>query len=434
MKNTNFLKLNILGNNEFPDCWDLKMNENFDKIDASHEEITNEINEARFKHASLRNFLAESFDNNGKLKPIPEIKHARNSKIYGNKFPTGIDFELKDVLDLKDFEIYLARFSKDKLNDSLALIASGFTKKNCPYSGIVDVIGNASFLSNEGNKFRITASEETPLFLNINGYLARINRSITVNNETQKGLNYLIAKYNGPSLILDMTGREVDASIIEDGITKDLQIISCPTIDFTTLDIFKGNFIEITSGNSVGTYIIDEIAPNKIKNQLKIIGVFPSSETIQKIKFFIKDPFLPQLEITNSVSSDMCVLGSGISDGKVLTNIISHSYNNKYCSEWRAVDLSSGFLNETTGTFYHNLGKIPKLISVFVSDKSDESSFIQIISISGIESENSFHAKFDKNKIILKNTKSKSLYKDFNLNDSNTSNKSKGFIKVICEA
>ncbi len=434
MKNTNNLKLNILSNNEFPDCWDEKINENFYKIDESQAEITNEINEARFKHPSLREFLSESFENSGKLKPIPEIKRSRNSKVYGNKFETGMDFELKDILELSNMEIFHARFSKNGLKDSLAMIASGFTKKNCAHSGLADNKGNSSFLSNEGSKFRITANEENPLILNIDGYFARINRSMTISKDTKKGLNYLVAKFNGPSVILDMTTNESDSSIIKDSLTKELQIISCPELDFTTLNISKGNILEITTGKSFGKYIIDEIAPNRIKSQIRILGLFPESEIIEKIKFCIKDPYLPQFEIVDSIANDMCVLGSGSSDGRVLMNVISFAYNNKYISEWREVDTSSGFLNETSGTFNHNLGKIPKIISVYVSDKSDETGFIQKISISGIDSDNSFQSKFDTNKIYLKNTKSRTLFKDFNLNDSNQSIKSKGFIKVFCEA
>lgn len=434
MKKSEFLSLNLLSNNEFPDNWDEKINDNFTKIDSSTEEISNEINNARFNKASLRDFLEESFEDNGSLKPIPEIMRARNSKIYGYQHnKTGIPFELKDVNEFSDMEIFNARLNQTNLRNSLALISTGFIKPNCVFSGMKDSLGNAHFLSSEGNKFRITAEESNPLIINIGGNLSRIDKPITLNKSAKKGLNYVVATFNSETTILDLSQSENETTILQDNNTKESQILSCPSLDFTKTDVSKGNILKILTGNCAGDYIIDEVAPNKIKTQLKIIGRFPKTELIQKLKFIVIDLFKPNFDITDKVLSNMCVLGSGLSDGTALSNVISYSFNNKYESEWRHVDITNGILNETTGTFNHNLGKIPKSVAVLVSDSNDENSFVQISTINGADTECSFQARFDRTKLQLK-AKSKVLLNDFNMNNNQLNKISKGYIKVICEA
>ena len=57
-------------------------------------------------------------------------------------------------------------------------------------------------------------------------------------------------------------------------ILKKAKFYLCPSLDFTRLMFPKGNILKILTGNCAGDYIIDEVAPNKIKTQLKIIDKF----------------------------------------------------------------------------------------------------------------------------------------------------------------
>ena len=116
-----------------------------------------------------------------------------------------------------------------------------------------------------------------------------------------------------------------------------------------------------------------------------------------------------------------------------LSNVISYSFNNKYESEWRHVDITNGILNETTGTFNHNLGKFQNLLQFLFLILMMRIALFRFQIINGADTECSFQARFDRTKLQLKQNQ-KSFLNDFNMNNNQLNKISKGYIKVICEA
>src|SRR5271166_4649830 len=106
--NTPNLDLVLPGLGEFTNNWNVPLNQNFTTIDTAIGNIDGTLTDAQGSQASLNARLSISLNADGTLVPIPEIKKAETSQVYGRLDPLGNALDLDNRILLNDFDNFFS--------------------------------------------------------------------------------------------------------------------------------------------------------------------------------------------------------------------------------------------------------------------------------------------------------------------------------------
>jgi len=468
---TDFLNLVLPANNEYNNTWDVVLNSNLVIIDAAIEEVSNEIQSARFSKTSLAEFLNVSHFDDGTLKPSDEMDDGRNSPVYGDDDGNGTDFVLKDRLDLADREVFDARDGLTSLAMSMARRSRDFDHPDTVISGAKDGNDQPNFLSSSGSEFLLNGTP-TPIELNIDGHYKRILTDESVNVTGADGKRYLYAQVpSSPIVTLDRSTDEAGTTITNSLNNDKVQVFQDSGIDFTTSNVQPGYILEILNGDNAGEYIIDTVGFDGNADQIKVIGRFVN--VITGLNYTIKDPLMPELDVDTawSPAEGKCYIGEGEFSSGALISSLTYNFKGQYDSPYESVDVSS--LATFEKIFNHNLGDFPKEIQVYASQANDGSEPLEPLSVSNCGSDlnvnisdtlayspgvfnpgstdasyiqgtlvgdvsgnltgsvyglRSVRIKITKTQIFIKNIKDNHFYRDYDGSDLDS-----GYIKVVCK-
>lgn len=477
---TDFLELTLPANNEFNNTWDTPINENFQAIDLAVEDISNEIQSARFATTSLAAFLQVAHFSDGTLKPSDEQDEARNSPVYGDD-EGGEDFTLTDRLDKSDFEIFYARENEEDLLTNLARRLSDVNYPDRVIDGPKDNNGAPNFLSSSGAEFLLNGDPEE-ILLNIDGYLMKIRDDISVDVTGADGVKYLTAKKPAtPFTLFDRSTQEAGATTTNALNNDKVQVLQDTGQDYANANVRPGMILRITNTQNAGDYVIDQVGFDGNADQLLIRGVFPSA--IASINYVILDPLRPEFEVVTSYTptKGVCYIGQGEFASGSLISDTAYAFKGKYESPYTSVDVST--LPNFNVTLNHNLGYIPKKIHIYATETNDGESPHEPLSFGAIGNDlavainntlvytpedftpgvfdagttdasyteatlddgsldgdvtgslsgqvyplNAVRVRFTRTQILIKNVRANLFYRDFDGTDKQT-----GFLKVVCE-
>lgn len=470
---TDFLNLVLAANNEYNNTWDVVLNKNFTLIDQAMEEVTTEIQSARFSKTSLAEFLDVAHFDDGTLKPSDEMSDARNSSIYGDDDGAGADYLLKNRLELADKEIFASREGLASLQAALARRSSDFHYPDTVILGAKTGDGQPNFLSSSVASFLLNGAT-IPVELNIEGYYFRVRTLETIDVIAGgDGTRYLYAqKPATPIVVLDRSTDIAGLTITNPLNNNKVQILQDSGINFSTSDVKVGDILEILNTDNAGEYVISQIAPDGNDTQIMIVGRFVN--VITAINYIIKDTLRPEIlvDIAYEEIAGKCYIGEGEFTSGALTSSLSYNFKGKFSSIYEAIDLTT--LPTFEKIFNHNLGVFPSSIQVFASQANDGSEALEPLSVSQVGNDiaidvddtlnfsagtwdagttdanynplpslaggvaasitgnvfnlRSVSIKITKTQIYVKNTKINHFYRDYDGSDQSI-----GFLKVICK-
>lgn len=367
---TNYLKLVLPANNEFTNTWDVPVNENFVKVDQAIEAIDGEIQSARGSRETLAEFLSVGHNPDGTLKASQEQADAINSQVYGEDDGTN-NYTLKKRADLGDKEVFDAREGEASLLANLARRTNDFDYPDRVLDGAKTVNGVPNFLSSSAAEFILNA-DPTPITFNIAGEIFKLQDDLSVTVTGGDGPRYLVAKKPSSPFVVR------DRSVAAAGITTQnalnnnkVQVFQDAGSDFVALRVRPGMILRVLNSQNAGDYIIDQVGFDSNVNQLLVVGRF--TNPIGSLNFIILDPLRPEfsVETAYTVEAGKCIIGEGQFSGGALISDLTYAFKGKFESTYLAIDVS------TLATFEqeinHNLGFIPKDISFFASQSSNES-------------------------------------------------------------
>jgi hypothetical protein len=477
---TNFLDLVLPANNEFNNTWDIPTNDNFVKIDLAIEDISNEIQSARFAKTTLAEFLAVAHFSDGTLRPSDEQAEGRNSPVYGDD-EGGENFELTDRLDRNDFETFYARENETDLITNMARRLSDNDYLDKVLSGAADNDGAPNFLSSSGAEFLLNGDPVEILF-NVGGYLMKLREDVSIDVTGADGTKYLYAqKPSTPFVVYDRNTQEAAATTSNALNSDKVQVIVDAGQDFAAQGVKPGMILRISNTQVAGDYVVAEVGFDGNADQLLIIGKF--STAIAAINYQILDPIRPEflVEDTYSPAVGKCYIGEGEFAGGSLVSDIAYAFKGKYESPYESIDVST--TPTQTITLNHNLGKLPSKITIYACLNNDGTGDHELLTTADVDNDlgvtvnntltytpevltqgvfdpgttdaafvpseledgaldgdvdatisgdvyinNGVRAKFDKNTITIRNSRPNLFYKDFDGTEQQA-----GFIKVVCE-
>ena len=468
---TDFLNLTLPANNEYNNTWDVVVNENFTIVDASIEDVTNEVQSARFSKTSLAEFLDISHFDDGTLKPSEEMDDARNSSVYGDDDGVGTDYLLKNRLELSDREIFDARDGLASIEESLARRSNGFNYPDTVIKGAKDGNGQPNFLASSGSEFLVNGSP-TAVELNVGGHSLRVRTDESINVTGGDGVRYLYAvKPATPIVVLDRSTEAAGSSITNPLNNSKVQVFQDAAIDFTTSNIKAGDTLEVLNGENAGEYVIDTVGFDGNTDQIKVIGRFIN--VVTGLNYTVKDTLMPELAVDTSYNEEdgKCYIGEGEFASGALVSSLTYNFKGKFSSTYEAIDVSS--LATFEKVLNHNLGAFPKEVHIYASQANDGSQPLEPLStaVSGndlsvnINDTLSYSAgvfnvgttdatytpgslvgsvsgdiagstydlrsvkvKITKTQIFIKSTRDNHFYRDYDGSDQNS-----GFLKVVCK-
>lgn len=477
---TNFLDLVLPANNEFNNTWEIPMNDNFVKVDLAIEDISNEIQSARFAKTTLAEFLAVAHFSDGTLRPSDEQADGRNSPVYGDD-AGGEDFELKDRLDLGEYETFYARENEADLLTNLSRRLADNDYLDKVLQGAADNDGAPNFLSSSGAEFLLNG-DPTEILFNVGGYLMKLRDDISVDVTGADGTKYLYAQRPTSTFIVYDRSTQEAAATTSNALNNDkVQVIVDSGQDFSAQKVRAGMILRVLNTQVAGDYVIDTVGFDGNADQLLIIGKF--STAIASINYQILDPLRPEfvVEDTYAPGYGKCYIGEGDFAGGSLTSDRTYAFKGKYESPYEAIDVTS--TPTQTTTLNHNLGKLPSKITVYACQNNDGTGDHELLTTadvdndlsvttnntlvytpevltqgvfdpgtsdaSFIESEladgsldgdvtstidgtvyvnNGVRVKFDRNTITIRNSRDNLFYKDFDGTEQQV-----GYLKVVCE-
>lgn len=378
---TNFLELELPANNEFNNTWDLPVNRNMIKIDETIEDLSNELQAARFSKTTLAEFLTVAHFSDGTLKPSDESVDGRNSPVYGSD-AGGNDFLLKDRLDRDEYEQYYAREGEDTLllNMTRRLADNHYVDK--VLSGPKTNLGQPNFLSVSGAEFLLNGDPEE-IVLNIGGYLMKILGDLSVAASGSDGTKYLVAKKPATDFVhYDKSTQQVGITTQNSLNNDKIQVLQDTGVDFGALSVRAGMQLNILNTQNAGSYIIAGVAHDGNADQLLIIGDFKTA--IASINYTITDPLRPEFSVESSYTPQdgWCYIGEGEFNSGSLTSSKSYAFKGKYESIFEPVDVSSVATQEIV--LNHNLGYVPTEVSIFASKTNDGSDPVEPMSFAQV--------------------------------------------------
>jgi len=218
----------------------------------------------------------------------------------------------------------------------------------------------------------------------VDGYRCRCRSLVQVAASGTSVTKFLSAAYSSTGVIvLDRTAATDPIATGADPLNpSELRQFNDPGVDFTTMNIQPGDVLTITSPvNSplAGRYLIKGIVDS---HNLQIVSVFSAS--LSGLKYKIEDPWAPTYSVDSTeptAGSGKLCLGEVDLDGSgAVTAIRARNFLDFYASEWRAIDTSVGFVEQT---FNHNLGSDVLQISVQV--KSTLTGMIEELSTADLD-------------------------------------------------
>lgn len=383
-----FLQLVVPLNGEFEDTWDSPVNENWGRIDTWASGVAQEISQARFNKASLRDFLEVAHNADGTLKPTAEVNESRSSVSYGDEDEDANDLSLAGRLDLGDREVLLARGGQPSLREGLAFRSH---LKNQIIDGAKDSNGYPTWMGFTGTIVRIDGSV-TPLWLMADGHMmrTRVQEEVNLSGESA-GTKYIYAQYQ-PDGVVRVDGDSSTAppaapsGITGNDGTKDRQFTD-NTVNFTAQDVQVGDILEILGSNlNSKEYRIKEIAPGGNVNALIVYGFFPGG-TIASLDYVVKDMLSPTygFDTVMTPAPGKVYIGEATFDGTSVTSVRALNFKDVYVSEWRAIDVSGGSPTFEE-IFNHNLMSTELEFVVQVSQANDGSQPIELMSLATLQS------------------------------------------------
>ena len=353
---TSFLQMILPLNGEYQDTWDQVANANFQKLDDWASGVDSEIVDARFGQASLKEFLQVGLNNDGSLKPAPEVVKSRNSFLYGDEILTN-DLDLSARLNLGDKEVFWAREGRPSLREALG---AHTYMQGAVIDGSKDANGYPTWLGFTGANANVDGSV-TNIILQIGGQRARVRTLEQVVISGSVGTKYIWAQVeaNGVERVDgDSTSAPPASANGACGNTlldSKVRYFKDLTTDFTTKDVKAGDILEIIGNNSnAGQYIIAEVAPGGDVNSLKIYGIFPGG-ALSSLNYTVTDPFAVTLgfDATKTPASGKLYIGEVDFDGSAITAARELHFNDYFVGAWQAVDVTS--TPQFTLTWDHNL-------------------------------------------------------------------------------
>lgn len=376
-----FLQLILPLNGEYQDTWDEPSNENWTRIDTWAAGIDQEIVDARFGQASLKEFLEVSHETDGTLKPTSEVLKSRSSLLYGDEDVAG-DFDLSRRLNLGDREVLMAREGQPSLRDSIAF------RSYVPdqiLSGAKNIANQPTWMGFTGPNVQIDGSV-TRLYISIGGKVTRTRTLEQVNlTGAVAGVKYIYAQFEADGVIRVDGDSSTPPPVSPSGLTgndgtKDRKFTDS-AVDFTTFDVEATDILEILgTGNNAGEYMIETIAPLGDVNSLIINGVFPGGG-LANLDYVIKDLFACTFGFDNTYvpAAGKTYIGEADFDGASVTAVRPMNFRDVYVGPWRAVDVSGGSPTFEE-TFNHWLMSTELEVEVQVSQANDGTQPIEVLS------------------------------------------------------
>jgi len=383
---TDFLQMIIPLNGEYQDTWDQVANGNFQKIDDWAAGVDGEIVDARFGKASLKDFLEVGLNNDGSLKPAPEVTKSRNSFLYGDEDSVPTDFDLSARLNMGDKEVFWAREGLPSLRAALG--AHSYMKSTI-IDGSKDANGYPTWLGFTGANANIDGSVNN-IILQIEGQRARIRvlEQVTISGSARTKYIWAQFQANGVERV-DGDSTVAPPATASGACGKNppdnkVRYFRDLTTDFTTKDVKAGDILEIlgTSANA-GQYMISEVAPGGDANTLKIYGIFPGGE-LSSLNYTITDPFAVTLgfDATKTPAAGKLYIGEVDFDGSAITAARELHFNDYFVGAWQAVDVGSTPV--FTLSWDHNLFDDKLEIAVQASQTNDGLSAIVPLDIGSL--------------------------------------------------
>ena len=381
---TTFLSLVLPQNGEYVDTWDDPLNANLQKIDLWAFGVNQEIVDARFGESSLKNFLLQSFNNDGTLKPTEEVLNSRSSLLYGDQSPAGVDFDLATRLFQSDKEVFYAREGSSDLRQALAVRSSKASKV---LEGSKDSNGLPVWMGSTGTNINLDGATQNILFL-ISGKVGRVRKLEQIPVSGSVGTKQVYAQFNPEGLVRVNGDTNNPPPTTASGSTGSdgakVTIFSDLTVDFTTKDVKPGDILEIIgNGANAGLYQIGVVAPGGNVNQLKILGVFPGGSSAS-LNYTVRDPFAVTLGVDDTLTpaDGKFYIGEADYDGTGITAVRAIHFDDFFIGDWRSVDVSTA--PTFTEVWNHKLFDDALDIEIQVSQANDGSAPIEILSNSGI--------------------------------------------------
>lgn len=360
--NTSKLNLTLPGFGEFTDSWDVHMNENFSKIDAWAFDISKEIQEARFTKSSLKSFLEKAHNTDGTLQPTAEVVAARDSFFYGPDQETDLNMELGVLAKVRDVDLWKACANSSDLRDALAYRSSF---RNLLLAGMKDSNGYPTWCGFTGNTVHIDGSV-SPLMMMIDGKISRVR---TLENEIisdgTAGTKYIYATFQSDGISFLSNALNTTSSV---GADKRTHAESGK--NYVAAGVKVGDILRYKDGANKGDYIISEVAPGGLANQLKIKSYF--KESIGGT-YDIIDPLGVTIRygIDETPAAGRIYIAEADFSGSAVTAVRPRNFGSEFVGEWRQVNVTSvsTFLQE----WNHNFGTDKVSIEVQASKADDGS-------------------------------------------------------------
>lgn len=381
-KATSYLQLILPAFNEYYNSWWKPNNGNFQKIDDFAAAFGGEVTDARGTTTSLNERLSVVLNPDGTVKAIPEIEAAKSSAVYG--YGTGSSLQsLDDRLEAGDLEIFRSRQGLDSLADLLAWANSG-NKVDCLVSGPTNPLtySGANVTLNGGT---------TPVVSSINGYRAytEINDSVAISGAS--GTYYLTLTRN-PLGKIYLTINTSNCSVGTGPVGSFYTKFTAPT-NLITAGVKPGHILEITapSGNAnIGRWVVAETSAENIlltQTEVLIVGTFPAVSTGLNAQFLY--PYAPTLGFTATPhnkswagSNGTAYVGRVNFNGTSVTSLTAYPYQAHFEAWSQVTPVGGDFSNSVS----HNLGYVPKSVSIYASQANDFSQPLELLSVAKISS------------------------------------------------
>lgn len=373
---TSFLRLTKPERGEFTDRWDIPMNDNSDIVDDYAKQVDDELSDARGSQATLGDRLDQSLDAEGNVVNYPEVEDARVS-------PTNGTFsELKERLDVTDWEIWDAREFSEDLRSALA------DREVLVESMIIDggknANGEPTWAGFTNDRVDISATPD-PVDLMIDGYRSRIRSDTSVTLSGGAGTYYIIAKLAKDGVVI-VDGDSTDGDPVDpEGTTSadtngDFTVFSDSTRDFVGLGVQVGDKLQLLDSQDEGEYVIDEIAYDGNNDQVRIKGVFPVGG-IASINYNILDPWGVELssDTSDTSASDELTICEAEFDGSAVTDVTARHFKDTYVGDWRTIDVDA--TPQFTESWIHALGSDKVSVTVQVSQANDGSEPVEELTL-----------------------------------------------------
>jgi len=383
-KTTSYLSLILPAFNEYFNTWWKPTNENFTKIDDFANAFGTEVTAARGSTTNLSERLGVVLNDDGTIKQIPEIEAAKSSSVYG--YGTGSTLQsLDERIELGDLESQTARQGYSALIDLLAWVNSG-NNVDCLVSGPLNPItfSGAIVTLNGG---------VTPVISSIAGYRAvtEINDTVTISGAA--ATYYLKLDRNPAGKVFYTPPPSISTVGIFSGTGALFTKFSATGENFVASGVKPGHILEILApgGNpNIGKWVVAKTQIEEAgltSSELLIVGSFPSSGAGLDAQFLY--PQAPTLGFTATPhakswggSTGTAYIGRAVFDGANVTSLVPYGYQAKF-ADWSQVVPAGG---DFSNTISHNVGYVPKSVSIYASQANDFSLPLELLSVAKMSS------------------------------------------------